>query len=107
MISFAFLLVVSIYYFFMGKSDAISVKIPIMVGFVKLNYITFNMQDAATLKAGTKHQLTEREIKYSEPFKNGSVGLFDWVQYFVFCGSIAFGMAIEYKDFNDWINLRA
>ena len=78
-----------------------------MVGFTKLNYVAINLMDANTLKEGKKHQLTPREIIYSEPFKDGPCSFFYWIQYFVFCGSIAFGMSLEFKDFNDWINLRA
>ena len=38
--------------------------------------------------------------------KDGYLGLSDWLTYFFFCGTVMWGMAIEYRDFNNFINLR-
>lgn len=103
-ISLALLLLRGIYQWFEGTNTDLNVKTTMMIAYIKLHYVSQNYKDAPLLTQKT-HSLTARECNYASALTE-AIPLRDWVDYFFFCGSIGFGMPLEYKDFSDFINLR-
>ena len=49
--------------------------------------------------------MTPRERLYAEPLVQPPT-MFEWINFFFFAGTVSFGMPLEYKKFDDFINLR-
>ena len=75
-----------------------------MQTYIKIHYIGCCYGDADKIERKDTALMTPREILYAQPLKK-PLSFLDWMHYMCFCGSIAFGMATEYKEFKEFINL--
>lgn len=66
-----------------------------------------NYDNAGKLDDPEKSKLfTSRERYFAEPLRK-NVSFAQWMQYFLFCGSSVSGMCHEFRDFDEYINLKA
>ena len=78
---FALLILRAVYGLLTGANHEKSVKTAMMMAFIRINFAAQNLRDAAILRSGKEHKLSEREIYYAQPLMGGYVALSDWVQY--------------------------
>lgn len=106
-IFFTLLLMRSLYGLCLGNNSDVCVKTGMMMAYLKMHYIAISMRDAAVLRSGKEHKLSEREVWYAQPLLDGKpVPLATWVQYMFFMGNVTWGPPIEYRNFVDFIDLK-
>jgi len=80
--------------------------ISMMINFIKIHMTACSWGDTRTIPDPYwKSWFTERELYYAQPFHNG-IGLFDWLNYMLFTPSIGTSCIIQYRDFDEFINLK-
>ena len=105
-VCYSLLMVRSLYGFFMENNGDLNAKTSMMMSYIKIHMVAQNMRDAAVRNKGGENNLSKRELYMSDPFLKGRLSLFEWLPYFFFCATTAWGPPIEYREFDDFINLR-
>ena len=62
-IFYTLLLLRSLYGLCLGNNSDVCVKTAMMMAYLKIHYIAQAMRDAAVLRSGKEHKLSEREIR--------------------------------------------
>lgn len=89
------------------KSEGLALDLIFMTNFIKLHMFAVNYDNAGKLDDPEKcKNLTTREKYFAESLRE-RLSFAEWLQYFFFCGSSVSGMSHEYRDFDEFINLKA
>ena len=76
-----------------------------MANFIKLHMFAVNYDNGGKLDDPiASKDFTERERYFAEPLKGEVISLYEWCQYFFFAGSSCFGLATEYREFDEYMN---